>query len=101
MLRLCVVSLLSQNGGQQSGQASQRGPNATGVNKMGTVRSESRALGPDPDTAGKSCLQVVAMALNDSGIRDTTRVLGVSPTTVMTAFKKTASLGAMEMKHSL
>lgn len=32
--------------------------------------------------------QVVEMALNGSGIRDTARVLGVSPTTVMTTLKK-------------
>ena len=32
--------------------------------------------------------QLVAMALNGSGIRDTARVLGVSPTTVMTTLKK-------------
>ncbi|HJY82277.1 MAG TPA: IS1-like element transposase [Candidatus Binatia bacterium] len=28
------------------------------------------------------------MALNDSGIRDTARVLGISPTTVITTLKK-------------
>ena len=32
--------------------------------------------------------QMVAMALNGSGIRDTARVLGVSPTTVLTTLKK-------------
>ena len=32
--------------------------------------------------------QIVAMALNGSGIRDTARVLGVSPTTGMTTLKK-------------
>ena len=32
--------------------------------------------------------QVVEVALNGSGIRDTARVLGVSPTTVMTTLKK-------------
>jgi insertion element IS1 protein InsB len=32
--------------------------------------------------------QMVEMALNGSGIRDTARVLGVSPTTVMTTLKK-------------
>jgi transposase-like protein len=31
---------------------------------------------------------MVEMALNGSGIRDTARVLGVSPTTVMTTLKK-------------
>lgn len=38
---------------------------------------------------------MVEMALNGSGIRDTARVLGVSPTTVMTTLKKSAdaSLG--------
>jgi len=35
--------------------------------------------------------QMVDMALNGSGIRDTARVLGVSPTTVMTTLKKKAS----------
>jgi len=30
------------------------------------------------------------MALNGSGIRDTARVLGVSPTTVLTTLKKSA-----------
>ena len=32
--------------------------------------------------------QMAEMALNGSGIRDTARVLGVSPTTVMSTFKK-------------
>jgi insertion element IS1 protein InsB len=32
--------------------------------------------------------QIVDMALNGSGIRDTARVLGVSPTTVITTLKK-------------
>ena len=32
--------------------------------------------------------QMVEMALNGSGIRDTARVLGVSPTTVLTTLKK-------------
>jgi insertion element IS1 protein InsB len=32
--------------------------------------------------------QIVEMALNGSGIRDTARVLGVSPTTVITTRKK-------------
>jgi transposase-like protein len=32
--------------------------------------------------------QMVEMALNGSGIRDTARVLGVSPTTVTTTLKK-------------
>ena len=32
--------------------------------------------------------QMVDMALNGSGIRDTARVLGVSPMTVMTTLKK-------------
>ena len=32
--------------------------------------------------------QIVKMALNGSGIRDTARVLSVSPTTVMTILKK-------------
>jgi transposase-like protein len=32
--------------------------------------------------------QIVDMALNGSGIRDTARVLGVSPMTVMTTLKK-------------
>ena len=34
--------------------------------------------------------QMVEMALNGSGIRNTARVLGVSPTTVMTTLKKSA-----------
>ena len=32
--------------------------------------------------------QMVEMGLNGSGIRDTARVLGVSPTTVITTLKK-------------
>ena len=32
--------------------------------------------------------QIVEMALNGSGIRDTARVLGISPTTVLTTLKK-------------
>ena len=32
--------------------------------------------------------QIVDMAVNGSGIRDTARVLGVSPTTVLTTLKK-------------
>ena len=31
--------------------------------------------------------QIVAMAMNGAGIRDTARVLGISPTTVMTHLK--------------
>jgi insertion element IS1 protein InsB len=34
---------------------------------------------------------IVGMALNGSGIRDTARVLTVSPTTVMNTFKKGTS----------
>ncbi len=34
--------------------------------------------------------QMVDLALNGSGIRDTARVLGVSPTTVLTTLKKSA-----------
>jgi insertion element IS1 protein InsB len=34
--------------------------------------------------------QIVDMALNGSGIRDTARVLGVSPMTVMSVLKKSA-----------
>jgi transposase-like protein len=34
--------------------------------------------------------QMVDMALNEGGIRDTARVLGVSPTTVITTLKKSA-----------
>jgi transposase-like protein len=34
--------------------------------------------------------QMGEMALNGSGIRDTARVLGVSPTTVLTTLKKSA-----------
>src|SRR6266403_70159 len=36
--------------------------------------------------------QIVDMALNGSGIRDTARVLGVSPTTVISTLKKTQAL---------
>ena len=35
--------------------------------------------------------QMIEMTLNGSGIRDTARVLGVSPTTVMTTLKKKRS----------
>jgi transposase-like protein len=38
--------------------------------------------------------QIVEMAMNASGIRDTARVLHVSPTTVMTELKKRASIMA-------
>jgi transposase-like protein len=34
---------------------------------------------------------MIEIALNGSGIRDTARVLGVSPMTVMTTLKKSAS----------
>jgi transposase-like protein len=37
--------------------------------------------------------QMVEMALNGSGIRDTARVLGVSPTTVITTLKKKRQRG--------
>lgn len=36
--------------------------------------------------------QIVEMALNGSGIRDTARVLNISPTTVIESLKKTSSL---------
>jgi len=38
--------------------------------------------------------QIVEMALNGSGIRDTARVLGVSQTTVINVLKKRASIAA-------
>ena len=38
--------------------------------------------------------QMVDMALNGSGIRDTARVLGVSPTTVITTLKKKRTISA-------
>ncbi|HJW28013.1 MAG TPA: IS1-like element transposase [Saprospiraceae bacterium] len=37
--------------------------------------------------------KIVAMAMNGSGIRDTARVLAISPTTVITALKKSILLG--------
>src|SRR6266850_3222176 len=37
--------------------------------------------------------QVVDMAINGSGIRDTARVLRISPTTVIAVLKKAAALG--------
>jgi transposase-like protein len=36
--------------------------------------------------------QIAEMALNGSGIRDTARVLNISPTTVIETLKKTSSL---------
>ncbi len=38
--------------------------------------------------------QVADMAVNGSGIRDTARVLGISPTTVIEELKKISSLGS-------
>jgi transposase-like protein len=38
--------------------------------------------------------QIIDMALNGSGIRDTARVLGISPMTVMTTLKKKRSRSA-------
>ena len=43
--------------------------------------------------------QIVDMALNGSGIRDTARVLRVSPTTVMTTLKKSAGTSPSEPRH--
>ncbi len=40
--------------------------------------------------------QIVDMAMNGSGIRDTARVLKISPTTVIEALKKRAFSGARE-----
>jgi len=48
------------------------------------LRYQDKGLMPDVKR------QMVDMALNGSGIRDTARVLGVSPTTVMTTLKKGA-----------
>ena len=39
---------------------------------------------------------MIEIALNGSGIRDTARVLGVSPMTVMTTLKKSASASPSE-----
>ena len=42
--------------------------------------------------------QIVDMAVNGSGIRDTARVLKVSPTTVIEELKKTSTVAACEQK---
>ena len=70
---------------------------------MGSSRMASNAIGAiippasggsfycgitTPEWVPEVKLQMVAMALNGSGIRDTARVLGVSPTTVMTTLKQ-------------
>jgi transposase-like protein len=44
--------------------------------------------------------QMVEMALNGSGIRDTARVLGVSPRTVTTTLKKSADASSGEPRFS-
>jgi transposase-like protein len=51
-----------------------------------TFLLEDAYAGPSPDIKR----QIVDMALNASGIRDTVRVLHVSPTTVMKELKKGA-----------
>lgn len=44
--------------------------------------------------------QVSDMAMNGSGIRDTARVLRISPTTVIEELKKTSSLGTVYLECS-
>jgi transposase-like protein len=40
--------------------------------------------------------QIIAMAMNGSGIRDTARVLHIGPTTVLNAFKKRTSYSSRQ-----
>jgi transposase-like protein len=42
--------------------------------------------------------QIAHMAVNGSGIRDTARVLKISPTTVIEEFKKTSTVAVGEQK---
>ncbi len=45
--------------------------------------------------------QIADMAVNGSGIRDTARVLKISPTTVIEELKKTSTVASGEQKASL
>lgn len=42
--------------------------------------------------------QIIEMALNGSGVRDTARVLNISPTTVMNELKKRAGIARRESR---
>ncbi len=44
--------------------------------------------------------QVVKMAINGSGIRDTARVLGINKNTVISTLKKSRCSGASQSEHS-
>jgi transposase-like protein len=52
----------------------------------------------NPGWAPEVKQQMVKMALNGSGIRDTARVLGVSPTAVMITLKKSSSASLGESR---
>jgi transposase-like protein len=77
-----------------------------GKTRQGKQRSRCR----EQDCAGRTCLleyayagqspavkqQIVDMAMNASGIRDTARVLHISPNTVLAELKKGPCAGASE-----
>ena len=67
------------------------GPNAIAV-KTSSAHGGSFSCSTDRDRAPEIRRQVIDMAINGSGIRDTARVLRISPTTVIAVLKKAAAL---------
>src|SRR5262249_38739022 len=85
------MSILSQLGNHQSGEASQRNPTLS-VSKWPMRAADLFLQYQDRGRVPEVRRQVVDMAINGSGIRDTARVLRISPTTVIAVIKKTAVL---------
>lgn len=80
--RYCASELIYKHGHARSGEARYRCRDCLRCFQL-DYRYEGNKQGV-PE-------QIVAMALNGSGVRDTSRVLGVSTTTVIAHLKKTST----------
>ena len=78
----CGSHAVVKNGRQANGEQRYR------CNTLGCERTIFLLQYHDKGRLPELKRQIVEMALNGSGIRDTARVLGVSPTTVLTTLKK-------------
>jgi len=77
----CAVSLLSERAGHQGRQDRHR---QTTLSLPQSFLLDSAYKGRSPQVKQ----QVIELSLNGSGVRDTARVLGISPTTVIQELKK-------------
>ena len=82
-----AVSPLSQHGGNQGRQTSQRSPTLS-VSQWAVRVADLSSPYQDRGRVPEVRSQVVDLAINGSGIRDTARVLRISPTTVIGVLKK-------------